>query len=188
LRRELPRAISIVYRRLPSPPQIFSGVLRELTDDFVIIQSRLSVSHPRRLLNTVIADTGYWAVWFVFRGKWFDVGKFFDASGKWLGYYCDIIEPLTRLIRGSRTSVISDLFLDIWITPHNDCYVLDEDEFESAIRSRSVTKSVAEKARSQLQLLIKKIEQGDFPPSQVREIELLPASEYDRVFNLTAGN
>lgn len=150
----------------------------------MIIQSRLSVSQPRQVLDTIIADTGYWAIWFVFRGKWFDIAKFYDESGKWLGYYCDIIEPVTQLIRVSRTAVITDLFLDLWITPHNDYYVLDEDELENAIRSKFISKSVGEKARSQLQLLIKKIGRNDFPPSQVREIELLQASEYDRVFKL----
>jgi predicted RNA-binding protein associated with RNAse of E/G family len=187
LRRELPRAISIVYRRPPSPPQIFPGVLRKVTDDFVIIQSRLSVSQPRRVLDTIIADNGYWAIWFVFRGKWFDVGKFYDKSGNWLGYYCDIMEPVTRMVWGSRTTVITDLFLDLWITPHNDYYVLDESEFENAISSRFISRSVGEKARSQLQLLIRKIRRRDFPPSQVREIELLQVSEYNRIFKLASN-
>ena len=149
MRKELPRPISIVYRRPPEPPQIFPGVLRKATIGYVIIQSRLSVTQPRRVLDTTIAETGYWAIWFVFRGKWFDIGKFYDGSGKWLGYYCDIIEPVTRLIQGSRTAVITDLFLDLWITPYNDYHVLDEDELENAIRSRFISKNAGDKARSQ---------------------------------------
>lgn len=187
MKGELPRAISIVYRRPPNPTQIFPGVLRKATNDFVMIQSRLSVSQPRRVLGSIIAATGYWAIWFVFKGKWFDVGKFYDESGKWLGYYCDIIEPLNRLVRGSRTTVITDLFLDLWITPHSDYYVLDEDELENAIRSKFISKSTGEKARSQLQLLVKNIGRGGFPPSQLSNIDLLKASEYNWISKLTSN-
>jgi len=83
--------------------------------------------------------------------------------------------------------VITDLFLDLWITPYNDYHVLDEDELENAIRSGFISTNAADKARSQLQSLIKKIGESDFPPIQVREVELLQPPEYDRIFSLPSN-
>jgi predicted RNA-binding protein associated with RNAse of E/G family len=170
---ELPRPISIAYRRPPRPPVLFPGILRKVTAHSLTIQSQLSVAKPRQVAGHVIAATGYWAIWFVFKDKWFDVGKFYDSSKKWLGYYCDIIKPVKRMMCGSKTTILTDLFLDIWITSDGSVYVLDQDELENAIQQGFVSKSLAAKAHSQVELLLRRIERHNFPPSVVKEGTLL---------------
>ena len=168
-----PRPISIMYRRPPGTALTFPGLLTNITANYLAIQSQLTVSKPRRVAGHVIADTGYWSIWFVFRDKWFDVGKFYDRSGKWLGYYCDIIKPVKRLMRGSRTTVLTDLFLDVWITSTGEVYLLDKDELQDAIQQDLIPESLAARAQKQAQLLVRNIRRKNFPPNYVRESKLL---------------
>ena len=174
MRRELPCPVSILYRRPPHPASRYPGLLLSATEKSLTIQSRLRLAQPRQVAGRIIAASEYWAIWFVFKGKWFDIGKFYDESKNWLGYYCDIIKPITRLMSGSvSTSVLTDLFLDIWITADGSVHVLDEDELENAVRHGFISKSVAAKARSQAQMLMRKIELHEFPPTRVKEATLL---------------
>ena len=173
MRRELPCPISILYRRPPHPVSKYPGVLLKATKLSLTIQSRLNLAQPRRVAGRIIAANGYSAIWFVFKDKWFDVGKFYDESGRWLGYYCDIVKPIRRLTSGASTSILTDLFLDIWIDSDGEAYVLDEDELEEAVRQSFISKNLAAKARSQVGVLMKKIELNTFPPVRVKEATLL---------------
>jgi hypothetical protein len=177
LSRELPYPVTILYRRPPHPVSRYPGLLLSVRKESLTIQSRLNLPQPHQVAGRIIAATGYWAIWFVFKGKWFDIGKFYDQSKNWLGYYCDIVKPIRRLMSGSSTSLLTDLFLDIWITPDGEVYVLDEDELENAVRHSFISKSLAAKARSQLRMLMKKIELQEFPPTRVKEAKLLEISD-----------
>jgi predicted RNA-binding protein associated with RNAse of E/G family len=160
-----------MYRRPPHAPRAFAGFLLNETSNRLTIQSRLSLNEPRRVAGKIIADRDYLAVWFIFRGRWFDVGKFYDRSNRWLGYYCDIIKPVNCLLRGRRTSVITDLFLDLWISRENDYHVLDEDEFDEAVARRLIPRRVAERAEYELGLIIRLVERNQFPPAYVRAVK-----------------
>lgn len=173
MKRKLPRPITIMYRRPPKSTQKFPGILRKATASTLIIQSQLYLNNPHKVAGTIIADTGYWAIWFIFLNKWFDIGKVYDRSKRWLGYYCDIVKPVTRLRTGPRTTVITDLFLDVWIRPDKTYYVLDEDEFANALHNSIISRNVARQARAQLRSLTNKIDHNMFPPKQVTEIQLL---------------
>lgn len=177
MRRELPCPISILYRRPPRPASRYPGILLSVTKQSLTIQSRLHLAQPHQVAGRIIAASGYWAIWFVFKGKWFDIGKFYDESKNWLGYYCDIVKPIRRLLSGSSTSLLTDLFLDIWITPDGEAYVLDEDELENAVRHRFISKSMAAQARSQVQMLMRKIELHEFPPTQVKQAALFKVQD-----------
>ncbi|MGA3297442.1 MAG: DUF402 domain-containing protein [Candidatus Bathyarchaeia archaeon] len=165
------RSVSIMYRRPPHSPQAFAGFLRNATASMLTIQSRLSVKEPRKVFGKIIADEDYLAIWFIFKDRWFDIGKFYDRSNNWLGYYCDIVKPVTSLLHGTRTSVITDLFLDLWISPSNKYCILDEDEFDEAVRTRLISKRLAQKAVSELGRIIKMVEHGKFPPAYVKAIK-----------------
>lgn len=178
-KERLPYPILIMYRRLPHPARGFPGLLREATANMLTVQSRISIKEPREVCSKIIADEGYLALWFIFKGKWFDIGKFYDRSNNWLGYYCDIVKPLTRLLYGRKTPIITDLFLDLWISPDGNYYVLDEEEFEEAARSRVIPRRLAEKAESELQRLVKLVKQNKFPPNHINSIE--------PVYSLTIG-
>ena len=59
---------------------------------------------------------------------------------------------------------ITDLFLDLWVSPDGSYQVEDEDEFESAIANNWIQTDLANQARNALQDLIAEIEYGTFPP------------------------
>jgi len=171
--KRFPQPISIMYRRPPHDVREFPGLLRSATANMLTVQSRISIKGQRQISGRVIADDGYLAIWFIFKGKWFDVGKFYDRSNNWVGYYCDIVKPLSHLHYGKRTSIITDLFLDLWIFPDKSYHVLDEEELKEAVHTRIISARLAAKAKSELQRLIKLVERDKFPPNGVKTIEPL---------------
>jgi len=171
--KNLPRPVSIVYRRLPNDIRQLPGVLRQVSAARLVIESPIVVERPQRVLGRVIADSGFLAIWFLYRNRWYDVGKFYDRQRNLVGYYCDIIKPLNKLLRTpGKTSRITDLFLDLWITPEGDYVVLDEDEFEEALGHGYLPKNLADQARKQMDSLIQKVKAGRFPPPFTQKVEL----------------
>lgn len=118
-------------------------------------------------------DTGYLAVWFLFKDRPFDVGRFYRPDGTWTGYYVDVLEPV-RWKGADPTTLapIVDLFLDLWIAPDGRYMVLDEDEFEEAIGTGRVTIDQVILARQTLTTLVAATERGEFPPAVVRAFRI----------------
>ena len=109
---------------------------------------------------TVLGDN-YRAVWFVFADRWYDIGKIYNLEDHFTGYYCDIILPMKRL---ETHFEITDLFLDLWVSPDGSYQVEDEDEFEAAVAHNWIQTDLANQARKALQDLIFEVESGAFPP------------------------
>ncbi len=174
--KNLPRPVIIVYRRLPNGIRQLPGVLRQVSAARLVIESPIVVERPQRVLGRVIADSGFLAIWFLYRNTWYDVGKFYDRQRNLVGYYCDIIKPLNKLLRTpEKTSRITDLFLDLWITPEGDYVVLDEDEFEEALEHGHLPKNIADQARKQMDSLIQKVKARRFPLLSTQKVE--PSTE-----------
>ena len=172
--KNLPRPVDIIYRRLPSDVRELPGILRQATPARLVIESPIRVQTPQRIQRRVIADSGFLAIWFVYRHKWYDVGKFYDRARNLVGYYCDIIKPLNKLLRTpTKTNMITDLFLDLWITPEGDYIVLDEDEFENAIKRGYLPKNLGNQTWKQMNSLIRAFRAGRFPPVAVQKVEPL---------------
>ena len=170
----LPRRVTIRYRRLPDGVRQFQGILREETSNRLVIEQQLRVRKPRRQFGRVAVGKGYLAEWVIFRGRWYDVGKFYDSKRRLTGYYCDIIRPVARLLSDeAKTSIITDLFLDLWITPEGRYVVLDEDKLEKALANHVISTSLARRARRELRLLIQSTQAGHFPPTSIRKIQPL---------------
>ncbi len=124
-------------------------------------------------LGEIVLDSGYWAVWFLFKNRPFDVGRFYRPDGSWTGYYADILEPVRW--EGSDPATLQpiiDLFLDLWIAPDGRYSVLDEDEFEEAGSLGYLTGEQIGHARSVLLDLIEATKRGEFPPALVKEFRL----------------
>lgn len=171
---KLPRRVTIQYRRLPGRIRRFQGLLREESSNRLVIEQQLRVRNPRRKFGRIVVAKGYLAEWFIFRRKWYDVGKFYDRRGRFTGYYCDIIRPVSRLLSNPlKTSIITDLFLDLWITPDGKCIALDEDELQRALAKHMISHSLAARARRELQDLIQLTRSGRFPPASIRKINPL---------------
>jgi predicted RNA-binding protein associated with RNAse of E/G family len=164
--------VTIQYRRLPDWFGRFQGILLEESRDRLVIEQYVRVRNPRREFGRVVVANGYLAVWFIFKGKWYDVGKFYDRKGNFTGYYCDIIRPVARLLSGpSKTSVITDLFLDLWISREGRCVVLDEDDLDRALRKHTISASLARRARRELRNLIQLTKSGRFPTRLIRRFQ-----------------
>ena len=177
LRSTIPREMTIVYRRLPHDVREFPGVLREVTASKLVIESPLTVDHPVRVSGDIIADSGYLSIWFVYKNRWYDVGKFYDRRRRWVGYYCDIIKPLKKLLATpSRTMTVTDLFLDLWMAKDGQVFVLDEEELANALVNHVISRRLAHDARRHMKCLTQKVKADRFPFPEVRRIEPLRSS------------
>jgi predicted RNA-binding protein associated with RNAse of E/G family len=166
--------MTIVYRRLPKDIREFPGLLRQSTVSKLVIESPISVNRPIRVGGEIIADCGYLSIWFIYRDRWYDVGKFYDAAGRWLGYYCDILKPVKKLLAtSSRTVTLTDLFLDLWIARDGRAFVLDEEELDSALEKHAISTALAQEARKQVRWLARIAKVRQFPPAEVRTVEPL---------------
>jgi predicted RNA-binding protein associated with RNAse of E/G family len=169
-----PREICVVYRRLPNDIREFPGVLRRATKSKLIIESPIMTDRPTKISGEIIADIGYMAIWFVYIDRWYDIGKFYDKAGRWLGYYCDIITPVKKLlITPSRTVALTDLFLDLWIDRKGRVFVLDDEELSRALEKNQISARLASEAARQIHFLARRAKTRQFPPLEVRKIRLL---------------
>ncbi len=127
--------------------------------------------HPKNTLvyrgEEVIAD-GYRAIWFLFKDQPYDIGRFYRPDGSWTGYYVDVLAPVRW--QGAEAETLEplvDLFLDLWIAPDGSYEVLDEDEFEEALRLGHITDVQAEHARRVLHDIVDRVQTADFLPDVV---------------------
>jgi predicted RNA-binding protein associated with RNAse of E/G family len=172
VRKPVHRAITIVYRRLPNDIREFPGTLLEATPNRLVIESPIEASRPLMAFGNLIADKGFVAIWFIYRNRWYDVGKFYDKSKNWIGYYCDILRPVRKLLnKPARTTVLTDLFLDLWVSIDGRYAVLDEDELNQALLKHEVSVSLARQARTRMKALVRQVDAGRFPPKSVRRFE-----------------
>ena len=147
--------------------------LLEATDDLIVVAHEASPRKPLTYLDEVVMDRGYRAVWFLFKDRPYDVGRFYRPDGTWTGYYADVLEPV-RWAGSDPTTLepITDLFLDLWIAPDGRYLILDEDEFEEAISRGSLTPEQIDHARRVLQELTEATARGAFPPEVAKEFHV----------------
>ena len=135
-------------------------------DDEVIVTSHIleGASKPLIIDGETVVENGYRAVFAEYRKHWHDVAKIFKPDGSeqgFTGYYADINTPSEERDDGYWTK---DLFLDLWISPDRSrIMVLDEDEFDEAIRNKWITEVEARSAKAELDRLIKLFHKGRFP-------------------------
>ena len=153
--------IELIYKRLPDRVHYFEQNLLYEDNDVIITTQHIKPSSPIVIDGVTVLGDNYRAVWFVFANRWYDIGKIYNLDDQFTGYYCDIILPMKRT---DTYFEITDLFLDLWVSPDGSYQVEDEDEFESAIARNWIQTDLANQAREALQDLIVEIESGVFPP------------------------
>ena len=155
--------VTLTYKRLPDRVNHFEQQLLYLDDDVIVTSQRVKPSSPIvQNGKTVLADN-FAAIWFVFTGLWYDVGKVYNLNNKWTGYYCDIMKPVKRSMNTTGELdcfEITDLFLDLWVNPDGSYEIQDEDEFEEAIQSGAINTTLEKTARDVLNTLIVEVESG----------------------------
>ena len=106
---------------------------------------------------------------FTFLDKGYKLGRFYDGYGRFLYWYCDIIE--VNYNETDDTYTINDLLLDIKIKPDGEIRLLDADELAEAISNGLVTSEQACKALRTLDDLLKLIYSKNFPPAECEGYE-----------------
>jgi len=120
------------YIRLPAQ-------VLEMYDDLVcqsrkviVGRSQITSTHSIEFDGKMVLQAGFPITYFELVGKWFNVVKVRNLCGEHTGYYCDITAPPKLLKDGSIE--ITDLFLDLWVSPDLEYRVLDQDELEAAFQ------------------------------------------------------
>ena len=155
--------VTLTYKRPPDRVNHFQQELLYLDEEVIVTSQRVKPSSPIvQNGETVLADN-FAAVWFVFTGLWYDVGKVYNLNNEWTGYYCDVLKPVKRSVdvNGKLNRFeITDLFLDLWINPDGTYEIQDEDEFEDAIQNGAIDAALERKALEVLKTLIADAESG----------------------------
>ncbi len=155
--------VTLTYKRPPDRVNYFQQQLLYLDDDVIVTSQRVKPSTPIVQNGEMVLADNFAAVWFVFTGLWYDVGKVYNLNNEWTGYYCDIMKPVKRStnVTGELDCFeITDLFLDLWVNPNGSYEIQDEDEFEEAIQNSAIDAELEKKARKVLDVLIAKVEDG----------------------------
>jgi predicted RNA-binding protein associated with RNAse of E/G family len=165
--------LTFTFVRPPDRRASFRAHLLRATPELIVVAHRATPSRPLEDRGQIVLDAGYLAVWFLFNGRPYDVGRFYRPDGTWTGYYVDVLEPV-RWEGADPTTLapIVDLFLDLWIAPDGRCVVLDEDEFDAAIGAGRITGERAAFARGTLRALVEAAARGAFPPEPVKTFRI----------------
>ena len=90
----------------------------------------------------------------------FNVLEFFDTDGQLIAYYSDLTTLMQKI---DGVYHLTDLWLDIWLTPDGNFRELDWDEFEEAIRAGHATAEWQTLARQTMQRLRDEFAAGVYP-------------------------
>ena len=135
----------------------------------IVGKSQITSAHSVVFDDKLVLSAGFPITYFELMGKWFNVVKIRNLKGKHTGYYCDISTPPKLSADGSVE--ITDLFLDLWVSPDLRYKVLDQDELEKALKKSWISKQLYERAKKELNKLVALVEQGKFPPRLVKQLE-----------------
>ncbi len=108
-------------------------------------------------------------VWFVFPGRWHEIGRFHSREESFTGWYTNLCTPFVT--NGSEWHT-TDLFLDFW-QPHSDRGVwLDEEELREAIHDGRVSAEMDSQLKQEKRMITEAHATGDWPPHIARTIDL----------------
>lgn len=120
---------------------------------------------PLAVGEDVRVEGGASLLWFVFPGRGFEVGSLYDAGGRHLGYYTNLIRR-PELEEGRWE--ITDLFLDIWQPAGDGPRVLDREELERAVERGWIAPAEAEDVRQRAARIVERARSGEWPPEPAR--------------------
>ncbi len=165
--------VVIEYLRPPGPPVVIQSELLHDDGNLTVFRHPLSPSSPIEVEGQLVLAKGFTGVWFLYAGEAYDIGRIHDLRGAVTGYYCDMVLPLEHV--GAGRYAITDLFLDLWISPGGRCSVLDREEFNTAVENGVLSAEQAQLAEHTLQTLLDEAARGRFPPPVVTQTDLFPA-------------
>lgn len=168
----LPRLIRYEYTRPGKTVAVYDQWLIRDAPDLRVLFMPNYEGDDIRFGGELAIERGGSMIWYLFPGKWYDIGSFFLSTGTHTGWYTNFCTPVQ--IRGDRWSS-TDLFLDHWIATSGMRIWLDEDEYSDAIRDNLISpeeKYQLEKGREEVtrQLAI------EWPPQDVQRLSLAEAT------------
>jgi uncharacterized protein len=166
---------SYTYHRLPDHVSTYQGTLLDATCDHLIIAQQIRSRAPFLVEGQTVLEDGSWALWFLLKGRSYDVARFYRSNGEWMGYYVDTLEG-TRWDGADPATLqpLIDHFLDLWIGRDGRVVVLDEDELLAAEHAGVIGIDNARTARHTVTTLRMDVERGAFPPPLVRHFPSPP--------------
>lgn len=152
----------VILRRryIPSEVVDISGDELLFRSDILLV-TRWSAIKPRADIQGGIS--------FTFLDRGYKLGRFYDRDGRFLYWYCDIIE--VEYEQASDTYTINDLLVDIKIFPDGRVILLDADELGQALEEGLIGNGQAVRALKVLDGLLKQIYGGSFPPKDCEGFE-----------------
>ncbi len=130
-------------------------------DEDVII-TRWDVIRPRSDIAKGVS--------FAFLKEGYKISRFYAPDGRFVYWYCDIIDVEYESVRDEYTFV--DLLVDVKIFPDGRVRVLDVEEVADAIEAKLINEEQACSSLRKLDKLLKMIYEGNFPPEVCRNEEL----------------
>ena len=100
---------------------------------------------PVRIDGSTTLRPGSVLMWYLWPDKPYEIGIFHHARGTFQGSYVNLIRP-PRL--ESRSWVIEDLYLDVWVPAGGRGVLLDEDELDAAVVRGELSADAAEEVRA----------------------------------------
>jgi len=145
--------LTVLYKRLPNKITRFPVVVIHESLEGIVIFNLLNPSKPLIVEESILLDRGYIGIWFISYKDWHDLGAIYDRDRRFKGYYCDICTPLKRTPDGYE---MTDFFLDLWVFPDGRYLVLDQDEFDRAMKKEWISPNQIAKVKAELENLVKK--------------------------------
>jgi len=165
------KLLIVSYRRLPKRVTRFPAMLLYESDEGIVSLNLLNPSKPLVVDGSTLLDKGYIGVWFVSTRECHNVGAIYDREKNFKGYYCDISTPIRLVPNGYE---VTDFFLDLWVFPNGEHLILDQGEFNEAIKKGWLTEQQIKTAKAEIQNLINMVKSKQFPPSTIKELLILP--------------
>lgn len=169
--------VTIHYQRLDPERGLARYTEALLADDGVQLVTRAVIPPERR----AEVSAGLWRLGLLpaaqtlttilkqyFYAENFDLLRFYDQHGALAGIYSDIATPLTR---AGGAYHLTDLYLDVWVTPAGEFHELDWDEFEAAQAAGRLSPQLAETARQTLARLRAEFQAGRYPAAYLADAQ-----------------
>jgi len=163
------KKIHLIYKRIPNRVlERHDEIIADL-GNIVVAKSRFSgMLAPLTVNGVKVIDNGYGMLYFAFVGENYDILKVYDRKGNFKGLYIDV---LAYTKREGNTLDMLDLFLDVFVFPDGDAFLIDKDELEMALNHGLIDKETFDFAYSVARNILEKLKGGEFPPAIVWEYE-----------------
>jgi protein associated with RNAse G/E len=115
-----------VIKQDPAGKEItrYQGEIVRQTADETVIEAYWT--RPAKDSGYTCFEPGDRFIEYYYANRWFNIFDIASPDGTRKGWYCNVAEP-ARIYDDHIEQI--DLILDVWITPHGETLILDEDEF-----------------------------------------------------------